>query len=195
MSRTAPARERMAAEPDETPQALNVVIVFEDAVTRHWADELWERVGRLLDSGGVCRQSWKTSELTAPLAFAGAVQAAAMADVLVIAVRDRGGLPLNLHVWIDAWLPRRAGRAGAMVALIGVPGEPDVQSGKAHKYLAMVAQRAGLDYMPRERKLPGETFAAPASVTNGPAISSTKPSAGGMTERGPQARLHWRLTE
>jgi hypothetical protein len=86
-----------------------------------------------------------------------AVQAAAKADVLVVSIRDAGELPVDLYVWIDAWMPRRTRRPGAMVALIGVPPQPDPQSGRAHKYLEAVSRRVGLDFLPRERKLPEES--------------------------------------
>jgi hypothetical protein len=56
-------------------------------------------------------------------------------------------------------MPRRAGRPGAMVALIGVPPQPDAQSGRAHKYLESVTRRVGLDFLPRERKLPARSSA------------------------------------
>ena len=143
-----------AKVPNETEPALNVVTVYQDPLTRHWATELWERVGQLISQVGLWRQSWKISELTDPWVFTDAVSAAAAADVLVVSVRDAGEWPMGLHLWIDAWLPKRAERGGALVALIGVPGQPDAQSGRAHHYLEAVAREAGLDFLPRERKLP-----------------------------------------
>ena len=138
---------------------LSVATVYQDPLTRQWAAELWDRVGQLIDSEGVRCQSWKISELTDHGIFLDAVQAAAEADVLVVSVRDAGELPISLYVWIDAWLPSRARRAGALVALIGVPPQPDTQSGQAHQYLESVARKAGLDFLPHERKLPEQPFA------------------------------------
>jgi hypothetical protein len=74
--------------------------------------------------------------------------------VLLISIRETGALPLFLHLWIDAWARRRAGRKGALVALIGMPAQPDIQSDQAYRYLEGVARRAGLDFLPQERKLP-----------------------------------------
>ena len=79
--------------------------------------------------------------------------------MLVVSVRDAGGMPADLGLWIEAWMPRRAGRAGALVALIGVAPPPDVQSGHARAYLENAARRAGLDFLPRERKLPQDRSA------------------------------------
>jgi hypothetical protein len=153
--------DRAADSPRGISQALNVVVVYQDSLTRHWATALWDRLGQLIDTGGICRKSWKLSGLTNAGAFARAVQAAVLADVLVISVRDAGELPMLLHVWADAWLPQRAGRAGALVALIGVPSTPDVLAGRAHEYLEDIARRAGLDFLPRERMLPQEPVTRP----------------------------------
>ena len=148
--------------PNETEPALKVATVYQDPLTRHWATELWDRVGQLVGQGSICHQSWKISDLTDPCVFMDAVGAAAEADVLVVSVRDAGEVPISLYVWADAWVPSRVGRAGALVALIGVPPQPNAQSGRAHKYLETVARKAGLDFLPRERKLPAEPFAIPS---------------------------------
>jgi len=162
LSRTAPATQAARA-PAETEPTLDVVTVYQDPWTRHWAMELWDRVGQLIADMGVCRKSWKISDLTQALIFGDAVQAAAEAHVLVVSVLDVGQLPTSLCVWIDAWMPNRVGPAGgALVALIGVPQQPDIQSGRAYAYLESVAKRAGMDFVPHERKLPQEAFALPA---------------------------------
>ena len=145
------AAPSVASEPKPL---LSIVVVYQDGLTRHWAAELWDRVGSLLGGGGVCRQSWKIRDLSQPCSFSGAVRAATKADVLMVSVRDARELPLELESWIECWLPGREGRPGALVALIGVPPQPDAQLGCAHSYLADVARRGGLDFLPRERKLP-----------------------------------------
>jgi len=138
----------------EPEAALNVAVAYEDPLTRHWVDELWGRVGQLIGGGSIQRKTWKIADLVHQRVFGDATRAAAKADVLVIAVRDTREVPLILYVWIDAWLPRRAGLPGALVALIGVPAQPSAQAGCTHRLLEMVARRAGLDFLPRECKLP-----------------------------------------
>ena len=162
IDRAGPA-EQAARAPSESELVLNVVTVYQDPLTRHWAAELGNRVGQLIDSGGICRKSWNIGDLTQSDVFAEAVQAATEAHVLVVSVRDAGQLPMSLSVWIDAWVPNRAGQArGALVAMIGVPPQPDSQSGRAYAYLESVAKRSGLDFLPNERKLPPKAFAPPA---------------------------------
>ncbi len=136
--------------------ALNVNIIYQDALTRRWARELWSRVGRLAGTGGICQRAWRILDLAGPATFARAVTAAARADVLVIALRDTDEVPPILRMWAEAWLPRRGNRPGAMVALIGVRPDPTAHRGYAHRFLEAIAGKAGLDYLPRERKLPEE---------------------------------------
>ena len=163
----------------ELEPALSVAMVYEDALTWQWATEVWDRIGQFIESGGIRCQSWKVGELRQSMALAQAVQGTAEADVLVISIRDAGELPLLLHVWIDAWLPRRTGQAGAMLALIGVAARPDAPAGGAHRYLESVARRAGMDFLPREFKLPEEP--APVSTTDSAASPAT--AGGGFTIR------------
>jgi len=144
-----PVSAALRAEP-----ALNVTVVYQDALTLQWSTELWERVEPVIGSGRICRQAWGLGGLAEVIAFENAVQAAAAADVLVISVCAAGDLPLILRVWIDAWMPERAGRAGALVALIGLPSRPDASCSPTHQYFRAVARQAGLDFLPRERKLP-----------------------------------------
>ena len=192
-------RTRSSAEEarasSETEPALTVATVYQDPLTRHWATELWDRVGRLVGQGDICHQSWRIGDLTAAQVFTSAVKAAAKADVLVISVRDAGELPVNLYVWIDAWMPRRAMRPGAMVALIGVPPQPDTHSGRTHKYLEAVTRRVGLDFLPRERMLPAQSSAVPGLVGMIPAHNLTMRWSGGSPIRVADRHLQRRLTE
>ena len=147
----------------EAEPALGVVLVYQDPLTRHWAAELWDRVGKLIDRGGIISKSWKLSEMSSSAMLPAAVEAAAAADVLVISVRDGGNLPLLLQVWIDGWVPRRVEPVGTLVALIGVPAGPHTISSGAYEYLETIARQAGLDFLPRERKLPEQSL-VPATL-------------------------------
>jgi hypothetical protein len=177
----------------ETEPALRVVTVYQDPVTRHWAAELWERVGQLLSGEAVCHRSWKIGDLTSPRVFNDAVQAAAEADVLVVAVRDGGEWPMDLPVWVEAWLPRRAGPAGALVALIGVPPEPEVQPGRAYQYLDTIARKAGLDFLPRERKLPNAASASSSLLKVGHVSNAPVALPGRPSNLGGASQARWRL--
>ena len=152
-----PMRAAATAAPEEL--ALKVATVYQDPLTRHWANELWDRVGELMGSGCTHRESWSIQELRDAVTFTSAAEAAAAADVVVISVRGGGDLPLVLRGWIDAWVPRRTGRTGALVALIGLPGQPDLQAHHTLQFFEAVAREAGLDFLPHEKRLPETPFA------------------------------------
>jgi hypothetical protein len=188
-------RARAAIAPNETEPALKVATVYQDSLTRHWTTELWGQVGQLVGGGCISHQTWKISDLTDARVFTDAVQAAAEADVVVVSARDAGELPMNLYVWIHAWMPRRAGREGALVALLGVPAQPDAESGRVHACLETVARWTGLDFLPRERKLPEEPSACSALAGITPAASLTMSRSGGAPGQVAGVRLQRRLTE
>jgi len=77
-----------------------------------------------------------------------AVRAALVADLIVVSVHAADELPLGLYVWIDAWLPRRTSREGALTALIGADEPQDPQSSRTREYLQAVARKAQLDFIP-----------------------------------------------
>jgi hypothetical protein len=154
------ARLRPAAQvPEETELALNVVVLYEDPLTWEWTKELWERLANLIGTGDVHRSIWRIGDLASPEVFAEAVRAAATAQVLVISLRDAGMLPPPFCEWVEAWVPHRLASGGAMVALIGVQPRPDAASGQAYSLLESVARRAGLDFLPHERRLPDHSVA------------------------------------
>ena len=194
------APNRIVASPQgaipskEAESVLSVVTVYQDSLMRHWTTELWDRVGQLVGQGGICHRSWKIGNLTDARILPDAVQAAAEADVLVVSVRDARQLPVELYAWIDAWMARRTTSAGALVALIGVSPEPHAESGHAHAYLEAVARRVGLDFLPRERKLPerASSFADLAAST--PPVDLTLPWLRGAPNLGLAAPAHQGLT-
>ena len=165
------APDRPASAAPRAELALNITTVYQDALTHHWSTELWERVEPVVGSGVVCRKAWSLGGLAEVTAFEDAVEAGATADVLVISVRATGDLPLMLRVWVDAWLPKRARRAGALVALIGLPSRPDAPCGRTHEYFQAVARQAGLDYLPHERKLPEEPLELSVLPLVSPAVN------------------------
>ncbi len=154
LERAAPADEQLELASSETEYALNVVLIYQDAPTRKWATQVCDHVSRLTGDDAVRCTRWDVSRLSDPKVFKQAVLTAVQADVILISIYDADELPVDLCVWIDAWLPRRSLPTGAMIALISVPGQAGAQSDQARRYLRAVARKGQLDFLLRERKLP-----------------------------------------
>ncbi len=190
-ARSEPATSAVvAADP-----ALHVTTVYLDPLTRRWAARLWDQVGGLIGGGDICHKSWRIGDLAHADVFVDAVEAAAHADVLVVSLRDAELLPLSLYKWIDGWLPQRAGREGALVALIGVSAQPDAQCGHASHFLEMVARNAGLDFLPREHKLPHGRFHLSCRASAIPGIESVVALRGAEARHAPALHLHRGLSK
>jgi len=141
--------------PSETGHGLNVAVVYQDTPTRKWATRVCGHVTRVAGKDAVHSTWWEISRLGDPDVFRDAVLMTMVADVILVSINDTEELPIDLCVWIDAWLPRRYQPMGALIALISVPGQPGDQTNHARDYLRTVARKGRLDFLLRERRLPG----------------------------------------
>jgi hypothetical protein len=128
----------------ELTRELELVAVYEDACTEHWARQVEEMIVTV--AGGICRRSWKLGDLRQPGALGDAARATARADVIVVSVHDRQELPQECSRWVGAWLPHRLQVSGALVGLIVASGRTGVRSDLAEEYLRGIARGAGLDF-------------------------------------------------
>jgi hypothetical protein len=142
---------------DEVGHPLKVALSYQDAITRQWALEMYRQVSQLVGADHIHDTWWNTTSLLSdPQLLQDAVVAATLADVIVVSVHAAEELPLDLYVWIDAWLPRRPQRRGALLALIGARDQVDTGSSHALDYLQAVARKGNFDYVPQHRTLPVE---------------------------------------
>jgi hypothetical protein len=162
----------VAMAPAEAAYSLTIAGVYQDSVTRDWALQTCRRATQLVGEESVQNVWYDAYSLRDPGVFLDAVGAALAADVIMVSVYAADELPLDLYVWVQAWLPRRHARAGALTALIGVAEPPDSRFVRTVEYLQAVASRAQLDFIPQERKRPGpfdasgtELIAEPGSAT------------------------------
>jgi hypothetical protein len=153
LERTKPSEEPEFVPP-EPEFALNVALVYQDAPTRKWATQVCDQVTRLAGKDAVRCTWWEISRLSNPEVLKDAVLTTMQADVILVSLYDTNELPVDLCVWLDAWLPRRHLSTGALIALISVPGETSAQLEHARGYLRAIARKGRLDFLLRERKLP-----------------------------------------
>ena len=141
--------------------ALNIAGVYEDIVTREWAVQSYVRTAQPAEEARVQKEWYDVHALSDPAVLREAVRSALLADVIVVSVYAADELPLNLYVWVAAWLPRRASRVGAMAALVGVAEPQDAHTVRTIEYLQAVARRAQLEFVPQARR---RTSVSPAAI-------------------------------
>ena len=130
---------------------MNLTFVYEDSATRKRATGIYQTVETLLGGRAVRGTWWNLQDLRQPAVLAGAVSQAMHSDMIVISVRGSEGLPLPFYVWVNAWLPHRAGLNGALVALLGQPYPRNSESGRLRRFLRTVARRARMELLVTER--------------------------------------------
>jgi len=150
----------VAAAADEAGYTLYIAGVYQDRVTRDWAMQNCRRAKQLAGEDRVQNTWYDVHSLGDPGVFQDAVRDALVADVIMVSVYAADELPLDLYVWVQAWLPRRLARGGALTALIGVEAPPNCQFFRTVKYLQAVASKAQMDFNPEERQRPAASAAS-----------------------------------
>jgi hypothetical protein len=163
--------DEMVSRSDLSGCALSIAGVYQDSVTQEWGTELCRRVTRVAGEERVQNKWYDANSLSDTAILMDAVHAAVAADVIVVSIYANNDLPLDLYVWIEAWLPRRISRVGALAAVIGTAEALDAQL-HTFEYLHAVARMGQLDFIPQERKRPDAStrsstkgIAHPASTT------------------------------
>ena len=127
--------------------ALNVALVYEDALTWKWAKNVFDRAEKLVGSNVIRGTWWKLGDLSHPGVLAGAVSQAMRADLVVVAHSGTEGLPLPFYIWINSWLPHHLPGGSALIALLGAVQKPNAESGRVREYLRAVAQQGRMHFL------------------------------------------------
>lgn len=131
--------------------SLQISMIYDDAETRQWARDVYERLEKVAGTNGVRATWWKMSDLSAPGVLAGAVSTAMRANVIVVSTLASEGLSLPFYVWAETWLPHRLPGPGALVALLGASEQPVFGAGRVKEYLRAVACEGRMDFVVEER--------------------------------------------
>jgi hypothetical protein len=184
----------VAVAPGESEYTLNIEGVYQDSVTRNWAVQTCHRATRLAGEERVQNTWHNTNSLSDPGILLNAVRAAVAADVIVISVYAADELPLDLYVWIEAWLPRRLSRRGALAALVGVAEPLDSPSVRTLEYLQAVARKAQLDFIPQQRDRPAASVGCSVNLITESASTAAQ-SLQELYGHRCDAYRHWGLNE
>jgi hypothetical protein len=180
--------------PDESRFALNIAGVYQDVVTRDWAMHACRRATQLAGEEHVQNTWYNANSLRDPVVLLDAARTARVADVIVVSVYAANEMPRDVYVWVEAWLPYRLSRAGALAALIGVGESLDSQSVRTLEYLQSVARKAQLDFIPQERKRPVAARASSKKLIE-ERTSATAQAFQELRGQRCDAYYHWGLNE
>jgi hypothetical protein len=139
--------------------ALNVALVYQDALTRRWAGQVHDLMTEVVGPDAIHCTEWKISDLIEPSVYWEGVAALAHADVIVVSLREAERLPAVFYLWVNVWLQERSGLHGALVALIVPPEESSSEAkDETRRYLSAVANQGRLEFFVHECNQPGEAI-------------------------------------
>jgi hypothetical protein len=141
---------------------LNVLVLYEDAETRNWAREAYERAAGVAGPENTCTTWWKIDDLSTPAVLAGAISTAMRADVILVAARATEALPMPFYVWAENWMPHRLPAAGALIALLANPEAGNTEQARFRQYLRSVARQGRMDLLLEDRQ--SSPAASPAKL-------------------------------
>jgi hypothetical protein len=136
----------------ENTTGFNVVVVHENFAMRQHAKRFLERMAMALeprDSDWLHYTMWKFHDHAEPSRMKMAADQAAMADAIFIAAYEKEKIPHVLAEWIDLWLPKKAGRPCALVALLARHGENGPLG--IYSYLRKVSRKENLAFFVDDR--------------------------------------------
>src|SRR5665213_2735462 len=93
-----------AISTNESEYVLNIGGVYQDAVTRDWAVQTCFRAAQLAGEERMQHTWHDVNALSDPANLLNAVRAALVADVIAVSVHPAKELPVDLYVWVDAWM-------------------------------------------------------------------------------------------
>ncbi len=141
------------AGPHTSPE-LDVALVYQDAVTRVWAEEVRDLVAKVVGEEAVRWTEWKIGDLGDGGVLARSAGALARADIIVIAADEAERIPAHFYLWVNLWLELRAGLPGALVALVGTSQDARSEPSDIRGYLQAVARQGGLALFQNDRSGP-----------------------------------------
>jgi hypothetical protein len=151
-------------EATPSPEVCVITVLYDDDPTRQQAMRACDfLVGQFWEQVELEFHWWRTDFLRDTLLAAAAAENAAASDFLILSAGSPARLSLDLQAWIQSWLDRRTGSAGALVDLQVRPRKGGRVS-ERERFLAEACGRGRFDYLTTG---PGEIFGAekfPAGV-------------------------------
>ena len=162
---TFPGMKLVLKSPNEAPfepgKDFSVVIACADSSTAAPACEVLELIeGRITDEGRLFYQWWNFEVLTVESLRELAAVEAATADIIIIGLHEGRGLPREVSEWMKQWLGLRAGRPGALVALLAADLKTTAASERILAHLRAAAEFGHLEFFATRAREGGDAEVA-----------------------------------
>jgi hypothetical protein len=158
-----PIEKKPEATP--SPEVCVITVLYDDDPTRQQAMRACDfLVGQFWEQVELEFHWWRTDFLRDTLLAAAAAENAAASDFLILSAGSPARLSLDLQAWIQSWLDRRTGSAGALVDLQARPRK-GARASERERFLAEVCGRGRFDYLTTGA---GDLFDAEKFPTSGP---------------------------
>jgi hypothetical protein len=130
-----------------SPEVCVITVLYDDDQTRQQAMRACDfLVGQFWEQVELEFHWWRTDFLRDTLLAAAAAENAAASDFLILSAGSPARLNLELQAWIQSWLDRRTGTAGALVDLQARPRKGG-RASERERFLAEVCGRGRFDYL------------------------------------------------
>jgi len=148
------------ARPDETRCPFELVLVFEDTTTRNRSLDLCENLTDRLRDTELKVYTWHLNDLAHAGIRERTAKVASRARMIVLSLRAAAEIPDALRRWMHLWLPSKALRKSALVALVASTRQAATIRDPLQDQLCRVAEGAGMDYFLQEFDAPDGDMAA-----------------------------------
>jgi hypothetical protein len=149
-----------AAVRPQTDYTLKLALVYQDSLARLWSEHVRDMIATIVGKEALRCSEWKIGNLVEAGVFSQGIAALARADAMVFAMREAEPLPAEFYLWANLWLQQRAGRPGALIALIDTDAENRAGSRDIRSFLQALARQGRLELFLKECQRPS----APAGV-------------------------------
>ena len=130
----------------QAPQAVRIVLVYEDTATGLRARESVDAMSHQLRLDADLRiRLWRLDLLgIAGVREQVAIEAAA-AHVIILSLHGNGDLPVEVRGWLESWLRHKEERAYAIGVLLDPPAVTQQRANWVIAYMRQIADSAGAD--------------------------------------------------
>jgi hypothetical protein len=135
----------------EQREVFSVFVLYEDVTARNRAIRICEHL-RLQFEPGICFDLswWKFLFLEERTLAAFASKKASEANLIIVSANPGKEFPWAVEHWMESWISKRTVWPSVLVPLIGSANDQADAVTPRHLYLTKVAQRAGMDFLPKK---------------------------------------------